>query len=294
LADCSRRGVGRAGRRHDDVAAPALLAVLGLADHRGHLPAGRIGLQPHGLAAGQDGDVGQVQHRLDGERARIALGPQQAGIAAAGLALDAGGRRRVVLVQLDAQRQRERLPALVLPVPLQLGDAGIVVDRGIGVGRLVAVLGGVDAARPVHLPQPLGLVVVGREVGKLDRPGRRDAAAVLRLLEVALAQPHQRRAVEGGVAADPVVGVGRERVTVLVVPLLLGAVAVLDEHRLGTPVLRFARQVLAALEDQDRLAGRRQPLRQRRPARAGADDDDVEVSGHAALLGEGAASYRPG
>src|SRR6185437_10675681 len=96
-------------------------------------------------------------------------------------------------------RQRKRLPALRLPVALQLQDAGVVLDRRVGVGRLVAVLGGIVAALAVHLPQPLGLVVVGREIGEPDRPGRRDAAGVLGLLEVALAQAQERRAVEAGV-----------------------------------------------------------------------------------------------
>ena len=140
------------------------------------------------------------------------LGLQQAGIAAAGLALDAGRGDRMGLVELDRPAAGRTAASPASPSgSCSCGDARVVVHGGVGVGRLVAVLGRVVAARAVHLPQRLGLGVVGRQVGQADRPGRRDAAGVLHLLEVAPAQPHQGRAIEGGVAADPVVGVGRER-----------------------------------------------------------------------------------
>ena len=44
------------------------------------------------------------------------------------------------------------------------------------------------------------------------------------------------------------------------------------------PVLRLARQPVAALEQQDALAGRRQVAGERAAAGAGADDDHVVVS----------------
>ncbi len=96
-------------------------------------------------------------------------------------------------------------------------------------------------------------------------------------LEVALLQAHQGGAVEGRVAPDPVVGVGRERPARPVEPLLLGAVAVLDEHGARAPVLGLARQVLAALQDQDRLAGGGEALGDGRAPGAAADDHHVEV-----------------
>jgi hypothetical protein len=255
-----------------------------LADHRGRRAAAGVGLDPHRLVLGEDGDVGLSEQRLDGKRAGVALGPQQAGITAAGLALDAGGDVRARLVELDPQRQVERPPALAAPVGLQPGDRRIVGHRRIGVGRLVALLGRIDAALAVHLPMGLRFGIVGGEVSEPDRPGRRDAAGVLHLIEVALAQPHQGGAVEARVAADEVIAVGRERVAVLVPPLVLGAVAVLDEHRLRIPVLRLARQVRPALQDEDLLAGRRQSLGQRRATGAGAHDDHVEMFVHGVSL----------
>ncbi len=223
-------GVHRAGGQHHEVAGPALLAVLGGADHLGDRAAGGIGLQLDDLAAGEQGDVRRVQQRLDGDGAGVGLGLEQARIAAAGLALDAGGGDRMSLVQPDPDRQGEGPPALVLPMALQCRNARVMMDGGIGVGGLVAVLGGIVPPCAVHEPEPLGLVVIGRQLREADGPGGRDPAGVRGLLEILVAQPEQRRAIEGGVAADPVVGVGSEGLVPLVVPALLGAVAVLDEH----------------------------------------------------------------
>ncbi len=275
------RGIGRAGRHYHDVAAPAFLAMLGLADHIGDRPARGVGLQPGDLAAGEQGDIGQAEQGFDGEGPRVALGLHQAGEAAAGLALDAAGGDGIGLVQPHAERQGEGAPALVLPMGLQAFDGRVVVDRGEGIGGFVTLLGGVFAPGAVHLPQMFSLGIVGGEVGEADGPGRGDPAGVLDLLEVALAQAHEGRAVEAGVSAHPVVGVGGEGLVVLVVPLFLGAIAVLDEHRLGVPVLRLPGQVLAPLQDQDGLARRRQPLGQGRTPGPGADDDHVEMAGHA-------------
>jgi hypothetical protein len=278
--------------QHHDVAGPALLALLRLADDLGDGLARGVGLQPHHLAAGQQCDIGQAHDRLDGQGPRIAFGAQQAGIAAAGLAFDAGRGDRMRLIQLDPQRQGEGLPPLHLPVPLQRRDARVVMDGRIRIRRLVSRLGRIVAATAVHLPQGLGLVVIRGQGLKRDRPGGGDAARVLDLGEVPRPHPHQGRAVEGGVAPDPVVGVRNERMAVLVVPVVPGAVAALDEDRLGAPVLRFARQMLATLEDQDGLAGRGQSLGQGRAPCARTDDDDVEAGGHA-LCVLGRLSPRP-
>ena len=97
------------------------------------------------------------------------------------------------------------------------------------------------------------------------------------LVEVTAAEPHQRRAIERGVAADPVVNGRRERFAGLVGPMLLGAVAVIHKHRLGAPVLGLAGEMFTALEDQDGFAARRQPLRQRAATGAGANDDHIVV-----------------
>ena len=139
---------------------------------------------------------------------------------------------------------------------------------------------GSSPSLPVDEVETLGLGVVGLEVVVGDRPRGRDAAVVADLAEVALAQAEEDRAVELRVAADEVLRVGRERRAVGVEPLLAGHVAVAAEDLARVPVLRLAREVAAALQQQDALAGRGEPVRERAAAGAGADDDDVVVLGH--------------
>ena len=100
---------------------------------------------------------------------------------------------------------------------------------------------------------------------------------VLELAEVLAPQPVERRAVELRLAADVVVDPGLEALALLVVPRVRRHVPVLDEHLVGVPVLDLARQPVAALEDEDPLARRREVPGQRAAAGAAADDDDVEV-----------------
>jgi hypothetical protein len=106
---------------------------------------------------------------------------------------------------------------------------------------------------------------------------------VANLVEVALTQTEENRAVELRVAAHEVLLVGAEGIAVLVDPLLAAEVALLEKHLLGVPVLGLAWQVTAALEQQDALAGGGEAVRERPAARAGADDDDVVVV-HLCLL----------
>src|SRR6478736_1401656 len=66
-----------------------------------------------------------------------------------------------------------------------------------------------------------------------------------------------------------------ERLVLVVVPGLPGDVPVIDEDRLRVPVLDLSGQPVAALQDEDSLAGRREVSGKRPAARAAADDDDV-------------------
>src|SRR5438552_18614203 len=86
---------------------------------------------------------------------------------------------------------------------------------------------------------------------------------------------------ELGVPADVVVGAGMELLAVLVAPRFLDVVATVDDDAVRIPVLALARHVVAALEDQDLLPGRRQSVRERAATRSGPDDDHVIlVVGH--------------
>ena len=154
---------------------------------------------------------------------------------------------------------------------------GSCETAGYGNGPERGALRGVLAGLAVHEVQRLGLGVVGLEVGVGDRPRRGRPAVVAHLVEVALAQPEQDRAVELRVAADEVLLMRREGRAVLVVPLLAGQVAAALEDLRRAPVLRLARKVAAALDEQDALARRRQAVGESAAAGAGADDDDVVV-----------------
>ena len=69
-----------------------------------------------------------------------------------------------------------------------------------------------------------------------------DARVVADLVEVALTQTEEDRAVELRVAADEVLLVGAEGIAVLVNQILDDEVALLEEHLLGFPVLGLAGQ----------------------------------------------------
>jgi hypothetical protein len=98
---------------------------------------------------------------------------------------------------------------------------------------------------------------------------------VTQLAEVLRAQPEQRRAVELGVAADVIVHLRRELVAVAVEPELRCPIRALDEHGGGVPVVALARQVVAAFEQQDSLAGRSDAMGERAAACPRTDHDDV-------------------
>ena len=145
---------------------------------------------------------------------------------------------RLRLLEVDPDRQVERVEPELLQVVAQLLDAGFVGHRRVGVLRARMALARVLAVLAVHEVEVLGLRVVGLEVVVGDRPGRGDAAVVAQLAEVLRSQPEQGRPVELGVAADVVVDLGLELAAVPVVPDLRREVLAADEHRLGLPSCR--------------------------------------------------------
>ena len=95
--------------------------------------------------------------------------------------------------------------------------------------------------------------------------------------EILLAQPKKRCAKHFGRAPDEIMNAGLKCVIVLVIPRVLGHIAVLDEDLGRVPILLLARKIPAALENENALAGRRKLKGQRTAARTAADDDDVEA-----------------
>src|SRR5207245_7682044 len=84
------------------------------------------------------------------------------------------------------------------------------------------------------------------------------------------------------VAADVVVGMWMKRLAVLVPPDFLRVVLGLHVDRTRAPVVLLSTDVVAALDQQDLLAGGREMVGERSAARAGADDNHV-VMGHAGI-----------
>jgi len=78
---------------------------------------------------------------------------------------------------------------------------------------------------------------------------------VLQLTEVLPAQAEQRGAIELGVAAHIIIGVGMQFLAVFVAPNFLGVVFALDVDGERTPVVLLARDIIAAIQDQDAEPG---------------------------------------
>ena len=216
-----------------------------------------------------------LERRPHAEHVRVRLAVHDAREAVAVRAAHAGAEGRPRLVEHDPARRVERVVAGGGEGVRELLDARLVRDGRERIRRARRRLGRILAARAVHLVELLGLRVVRLQLVVGDRPRGRDAVVVAQLAEVLGAQAVERRAVELGRTADEVVDLRLERLAARVVPRVGRDVAVVDEHGLGAPVLGLAREPVAALEQQDALAGRRQVPRERAAACAGPDDDHV-------------------
>ena len=157
--------------------------------------------------------------------------------------------------------------------------------RRMGIGAAAGRLGGILTALAVHVIHLLGLLIPGLEVRITQRPGRRAAVEVGEFLEVLLAQTEVGGAVHLGGAADEVMATGLEGLAVFVEPGILRDVAVLLEHRVGIPVLRFLGQPVAPLQHQHLQTCGSQMAGQGAATGPTADDHHVEVGavGHLQL-----------
>ena len=160
----------------------------------------------------------------------------------------------------------------------ELLDTRLVGDGRKRVGALEGGSGRVLAPSAVYLVELLRLRVVGLHLLVGDRPGGRETVLVLDLAEVLGAQPVERRPVQLGRAADKVVHLWFEGLVLGVIPGVLRLVAPIDEYVLGPPVLRLAGEEVAALQQQDLLAGRSEPIHQSPATGPTADHDDVVVA----------------
>ena len=206
-----------------------------------------VGHEPLRLRVRHQRHVVVLQRGPHASHVRVGLSVREAGEAVEPVAADAAARLGVGLVQVHADGQVERPVPGLLEVIGELLDARLVRHRRVRKRPGPRRLGRVLARLPVHEIELLRLCVVGLEILIGDRPRRREAAVVVNLAEVPLTQAEQDRSVELGVAADEVLLVGLEGLAILVVPDLIGQVAVLLEDLAAVPVLWLARQVAAAL-----------------------------------------------
>ena len=268
-------GVGRSARDDDDVRAVGLADTVAVDGDLRHGRAARVGVERHGLRVRQQRDVGVLERRAHRQHLRVGLGVNQAREAVAGGAADAVAVRHVGLVQHHPAGGVEGLVSGGGEVVRELLDPRLVRHRREGVRRAGGRLGRILAACAVHLVELLGLRVVRLHLVVADGPGGRDAVVVPKLAEVLRAQPVERRPVHLRGSPDEVVHLRLERLARPVVPGVLRDVAVVDEHVRRAPVLRLARQPVAALQQQDALAGGSEAVHERAAAGAAADHDDV-------------------
>jgi len=150
-----------------------------------------------------------------------------------------------------------------------------VTDRRKRIRSSRRRIGGIGAAVAMDVVYALGHRVIGLELFVGDRPGRRDSAVMAEFTEILPAQAKKRSAENLGRAANEVVRARLKWLAGGVVPDVLGDVAVPGVDLDRIPVLLFARQKVAALEQQDALARGRKMIGERAAASSGADDDYV-------------------
>ncbi len=287
-------GVRGTGRQHHQVAGEALLVALVVHHHAGDRGTGRVRLQPDHIGVGQHRDVRVLQGGPYPHHLGVGLGVQRTREPVAAGTAHTGAVGHVRLVEQQPVRRVERMVAGRRQIVGELLDTRLVGHRRVRVRATGRRLGRILAARAVHLVELLGPGVVRLHVGVGDRPGRRDAAVVAQFAEVLGPQPVQRRAVEFRGPADEVVHLRLECLATAVVPGVRRDVAVVHEDVGGLPVLRFPGQPVAALQQQDPLARRRQVPGEGTAAGSGTDDDDVVPVRHVLSLRSWLRSVDPG
>ncbi len=248
------RRVGRTCRDDDEIAGVGFGNVGALDHHFGDRLAGHIGLELQHLRIEHHGHIGMGQRGPHGNDFRIGLGVDETGVTVAGVALDTVALRAMRLVQHDAGRGVKGAVTGGDEVLVQALDAGLMGDRRVLIGLARRGFGGILAAHAVNVEKLLRLGVVGLQFVVSDRPRRRNAVMVLQLAEIFLAEAEERRAVHLGRTADTVVNAGLEFLALLVVPGVLSDVTVIDENLGGVPIFLFAREEIAAFQNEDFLA----------------------------------------
>jgi hypothetical protein len=258
---------------HEQAGADALRLAAALHFRCDDALATIVGDQLRHQAAGLQGHVGLAQRGIDQARLGVSLGIDTTGKGIARAAAHALAAR----MKINRSRHVEGLQAAATQALEQIGEQRHVQDRGKRVGLSARRLGRIIAGAPVHAEQALGPIVVRLQVGIADRPGGRCTFFVLHDLEVPLPEAEHGSAIELGVAADVVELPRAECTPGAVVPDVSRAIPKIAEHCFRVPVLCFARQALAALQDEDARAGGGQGQCDAAAHDSGADDHHVVV-----------------
>ena len=271
------RGVRRPCRQDDKVRGiDFLLAIRIGADHLFDRIAAIFNLKPLNETPRQYRDIFCVHQRINRNRARIGFGFHQTRIPAAKLAAHTGRAYRVCIVAHHTERQWKRLPAHILfEVRIKAGDFRLVANGRMIIRLIARRLARISARLPAHTPQRFCPVIPGRQFTIRDWPGWRHAACMFALFKVTFAKTHQHAAIKGRVSADPIMRIGCKFLIVLVEPFLICAIFAVNEHRRRVPIVRLARKMLAAFQNENALTGISQSLRNGRPACARTNHDQI-------------------
>src|SRR5262249_45419513 len=153
-----------------------------------------------------------------------------------------------------AERNMERLEHEPSEIITELLHPRLMADRRMWVGSAGGWIRGIFRPAAVDLVEMLGLRIIGFEVLVRDRPRGRETAPVLDLAEVLPAKAEERGAVELGVTAHPVVGVGMELSPLGVSPPFPLVFFPLHIAPLRTPVLLLTRHIAAPPYQENPLA----------------------------------------
>ena len=235
--------------------------------------------QPRHRAAGAQGDIRMRQGLCDPHR----LGVQLAG---PGIGIGVPGRLPALqpLIQIHAQRQRGRMQAHPGQAPAQIGDGRFIGHRAEGIAPRMRRFCRVFAQLAAHLIHLFGALVEGLQRLIGQRPAGGCALQMAQGSEIFAAVAQQHGPVEFRIAADIVVIAGVEGPTLSVQPGFRRAEMATLEDGAVIAVCGRGAQMIAPLQDQDAPSGGGKGCRQRRPAHARADDQDVG-RGHVSPLG---------
>jgi hypothetical protein len=225
---------------------------------------------------------------VDADHLGVGFAVGYAGIAIKAVAADTRRVRQgfaVSLFEQNADRQMKRLVSFALEVVEKLLDARFMRDGLISIRFRPGRFGRIFAALTTDAIEFLGGLIIRFEDIILQWPGWRNAVHMPDLFEIALTQAKQHSSINFAVAADVIVKPRMESLPLGIVPGFRGLVVGVNENGLAIPIFAFAREIVAAFQQQDFLACLRQPPSHGSTTGAGTNDNDViMLRAHAARL----------